>query len=92
MAVTLHGPAYSTYTRTIRLVLEEKGVDYELNEVDLLSGQNHAPDHLERHPWGKVPAFEHDGFRLFETFAIGRYVDEAFPGPGADDAVLRDRG
>src|SRR6185437_13607160 len=38
-----------------------------------------APEHLARHPWGKVPAFEHDGFSLYETQAIMRYVDEAFP-------------
>ncbi len=81
MPVILHGPAYSTYTRTVRMALEEKGVPYELNEVDVMRGAGAAPDHLARHPWGKVPAFEHDGFRLFETFATARYVDEAFPGP-----------
>jgi glutathione S-transferase len=91
MAVVLHGPAYSTYTRTVRLVLEEKGVPYELAEVDILSGQNHAPDHLERHPWGKVPVLEHDGFHLFETFAIARYLDEAFAGPALQPAEARAR-
>ena len=33
--------------------------------------------HLARHPFGKVPAFEHDEFALYETQAIMRYVDEA---------------
>ncbi len=91
MAVILHGPGYSTYTRTVRLALEEKGVAHELNEVDILAGQGHAPEHLERHPWGKVPAFEHDGFQLFETFAITRYVDEAFPGPALQPAEPKAR-
>ena len=39
-----------------------------------------------------MPAFEHDGFRLFETAAITRYVDEAFAGPAlqpADVAAAR---
>jgi glutathione S-transferase len=81
MPVVLHGPVYSTYARTVRLALEEKGVPYELNEVHLLGGEGQKPEHLARHPWGKAPAFEHDGFALFETFAIARYVDEAFPGP-----------
>src|SRR4051794_24067433 len=80
-AVTLHGPAYSTYARTARLVLEEKGVPYELREVDLLAGATQQPAYLELQPFAKVPAFEHDGFRLYETAAIARYVDEAFPGP-----------
>jgi glutathione S-transferase len=81
MPVVLHGPAYSTYTRTARLVLEEKGVPYELRDVDILTGAGQSPEHRARHPWGKVPALEHDGFALFETFAISRYIDEAFPGP-----------
>ena len=76
----VYGPAYSTYARTVRLALEEKGVDYDLAEVDLLAGAARAPEHLARHPFGKVPAFEHDGFALYETDAIMRYVNEAFPG------------
>ena len=91
MAVVLHGPVYSTYARTARLALEEKGVPYELNEVDLLSGKGQAPEHLARHPFGKAPAFEHDGFSLFETFAITRYVDEAFPGPSLQPADPKTR-
>jgi glutathione S-transferase len=81
MPVVLHGPAYSTYTRTARLALEEKGVSYDLREVDTLAGQGQTPAHLARHPWGKVPVLEHDGFSLYETVAITRYVDEGFPGP-----------
>jgi glutathione S-transferase len=91
MPVTLHGPGYSTYARTARLALEEKGVAYELNEVDLFTGKGQAPEHLARQPWGKVPAFEHDGFALFETLAITRYVDEAFPGPALQPADVKAR-
>lgn len=81
MAIVLHGPAYSTYARTARLVLEEKGAPYELREVDILKGEAQLPAHLARQPFGKVPALDHDGFALFETFAIARYLDEALPGP-----------
>ena len=81
MTVVLYGPAYSTYARTARLALEEKDVAYELREVDTLNGAGQTPEHLARHPWGKVPVMEHDGFSLFETAAITRYVDQAFPGP-----------
>jgi glutathione S-transferase len=81
MAVHLYGPVYSTYTRAARLALAEKGVAYDLHSIDLLKGEGQAPPHRDRHPWGKAPAFEHDGFRLFETIAINRYIDEAFAGP-----------
>lgn len=77
---TLYGPGYSTYARAARLALEEKGVSYDLVEVDFMAGG--MPDeHLARHPFAKVPALEHDGLMLYETVAIERYVDEAFDGP-----------
>ena len=87
----IYGPAYSTYARTVRLALEEKGVDYDLVEVDLLAGAAKASEHLARHPFGKVPAFEHDGFELYETDAIIRYVNAAFPGPDLEPADVKGR-
>ena len=89
----IYGPAYSTYARTVRLALEEKGADYDLVEVDILSGANQTPEHLARHPFGKVPAFEHDGLELYETDAIIRYIDEAFQGVDLQpaDAAARAR-
>jgi glutathione S-transferase len=88
---TVYGPAYSTYARTARLALEEKGVDYDLVEVDILQGAGQTPEHLARHPFGKVPAFEHEGFTLYETDAITRYVNEAFPGPDLEPSDVRER-
>ena len=76
----LYGPGYSTYTRAARLAMEEKGVDYDLVEVDFIGG-GMPEEHLARQPFGKVPAFEHDGLMLYETPAIIQYVDEAFDGP-----------
>lgn len=87
----VYGPAYSTYARTVRLALEEKGADYDLVEVDILQGAGKSPEHLARHPFGKVPAFEHDGLALFETDAITRYVNEAFPGPDLEPGDPRSR-
>jgi len=77
----VYGARYSTYTRSVLLALEEKGVAYDLHEVDVFRGGGTDPAYLARQPFGRIPAFEHDGFRLYETAAILRYVDEAFPGP-----------
>lgn len=77
----LYGPNYSTYTRSARLAMEEKGVDYDLVEVDFIGGGGMPDEQMARHPFGKVPAFEHDGLMLYETPSILRYVDEAFEGP-----------
>ena len=77
----IYGPAISTYVRTVRLVCEEKGAAYQLVEIDIIQGANKSPEHLARHPFGRVPAFEHDGFALYETCAITRYLDAVLPGP-----------
>jgi glutathione S-transferase len=81
MAIIIYGPAMSTYVRTVRLALEEKGADYRLEEVNFMAGAHKQPAHLARHPFGMVPAFEHDGFALYETAAITRYIDRVLPGP-----------
>lgn len=86
---TLYGPGYSTYTRTARLALEEKGVRYKHVEVDFLKGM--PAEQRARQPFSKVPAFEHDGFQLYETCAIARYVDEAFDGPDLQPDEPRQR-
>lgn len=91
MAVTLYGAAYSVYTRSVRLALIEKGVDYRFDEVHVFGPGGAPAGHLTRQPFGKVPAFEHDGFALFETPAILRYVDEAFPGPALQPRDAKSR-
>src|SRR5690242_15556747 len=77
----VYGAAYSVYVRIVRLALEEKGIPYRLTEVDIFAEGGPPADYSARHPFGRIPAFEHDVFRLYETGAIARYVDEAFPGP-----------
>ena len=61
-APIIHGPAFSTYVRTARLALEEKPAAYELVDVPLMQGAHKQEPFLKRNPFGKVPAFEHDGF------------------------------
>lgn len=79
--ITLYGPHWSAYTRTARLTLIEKGVDHILHEVDFSGDQGMPAEHMARHPFAKVPALRHGDFWLYETAAICRYVDAAFPGP-----------
>ena len=44
-------------------------------------GEHKQPEYLAKHPFGRIPAFEHDGFTIYETQAILRYLDEVFPTP-----------
>lgn len=79
-APILYGASYSVYTRIARLALEEKGVPYRLVETDIFAAGGPTPGYLQRHPFARIPALDHGGFALYETAAITRYVDEAFPG------------
>jgi len=87
----LYGADYSVYVRIARMALEEKGVDHELVPLDIFAADGIPAWYLEHHPFGRIPAFEHDGFRLFETNAIARYIDEAFDGPALQPADARGR-
>ncbi len=73
--VTLYGPPQSTYLRTARIALEEKGVAYDLGPIEF--GQ---PSHLALHPFAKIPAFKHGDVHLYETIAITTYINDVFKG------------
>jgi glutathione S-transferase len=75
----VHGIPGSPYVRAALLALEEKGAEYELAAMQF--GTLKQEPHLSRHPFGRIPAFEHDGWMLYETQAIMRYVDAVVPGP-----------
>jgi glutathione S-transferase len=77
----VYGAPYSVYVRTVRLALEEKGVPYRLVPVDVFTPDGPPKEYLIRQPFGRIPAFEHGDFQIYEAAAITRYVDEAFPGP-----------
>ena len=79
--VRLYGARYSVYTRIARLALEEKGVGYRFEEVDIFADDGPPAGYSQRHPFARIPAFTHGDLDLYETGAICRYIDEAFPGP-----------
>jgi glutathione S-transferase len=88
---TVYGIPGSPFLRSVEVTLKEKGVDYHLHVM--APGEHKTLEHLQRHPFGRVPAFEHDDLALYETQAIIRYVDERFPHPPLTpgDAVRRAR-
>lgn len=83
--------AESVYVRVARIVLEEKQVPYDLTPVDPFADAGLPVDYRRRHPFGRIPAFEHGDFKLYETTAITRYVDEVFSGPSLQPATTRSR-
>jgi glutathione S-transferase len=88
MPLVLHGYHYSVYNRIARLVLAEKAVGYERVEIDPFALPV-PQSYLDLHPFGRVPTLVHDGFTLYETGAITRYVDRAFGGPALQPTAPR---
>lgn len=77
----VYGHPASTCTRKVLCVLAEKGVSAEFVMVDIMKGAQKSEEHLARHPFGVVPAFEDDdGFVLYESRAIIRYLDGKLSG------------
>ena len=84
MTIVAYGIPGSPYLRQPLLACEEKGVPWRLE--GLAMGEHKLPGYLARQPFGRIPAIEHDGFRLYEAQAILRYVDRAFDGPSLTPA------
>jgi len=69
------GSARSTYTWAVRMLCEEKGIDYVLTETPL-----RAPQLFAVHPLGRMPVLRHRDLELFESKAIATWLDRSFPG------------
>lgn len=87
MSVLIYGPPQSPYVRTVRMVCAEKGVPYELKDVEFGS-----PDHTTLHPFARIPILKHRDFILCESSAITRYLDQVFEGPSLTPDDPRQRG
>jgi glutathione S-transferase len=75
----VHSIPGSPYGRAVFAALIEKGAAYRLAPV--APGGSKREPHISRHPFGRIPVLEHDGFELYETQAILRYLDRVLPVP-----------
>jgi glutathione S-transferase len=83
----VHSIPGSPFGRSALIALEEKGVPYRLAPVR--PGTHRAPEHIARHPFGRIPVLEHGDFKLYETQAIVRYIDRAQPLPALTPSDIR---
>jgi glutathione S-transferase len=81
MTMKVYGHPWSINTRKTLATLAEKGHQARLELVMIPKGEQKLPRHLALHPWGKVPVLDDDGFILYETRAINRYLDARLEGP-----------
>jgi maleylacetoacetate isomerase len=77
----LYGYWRSSATYRTRIALNLKGISYKTVGVHLLKDEQTQPAHLARHPSGRVPILEIDGFRIGQSMAMITYLDETRPDP-----------
>lgn len=82
MAIKVHGVAGSTCTKRVLTTLLEKNVSYELVPIDFATAENKQPAYLARQPFGKVPVLEDDGYFVYESRAICKYIAKKYAGQG----------
>jgi glutathione S-transferase len=80
----VHSIPGSPFGRSVLAALEEKGAPYRFAPV--APGTMRSPEYLARHPFGRVPVLQHDGFVIYETQAILRYLDRVLPTPALTPA------
>ena len=82
MVLKLYGNPHSTCTQRVLTVLHELSIPHELVVIDFAKGEHKAPAFLAVQPFGQVPYIDDDGFKLFESRAIARYLALKYGGVG----------
>ena len=77
----IYGSDLSSPSNKVRFVANALGLQYEYRKVNLRNGENRNPEFLKLNPTGKIPVINEDGFVLFESNAIVKYLCEKNQSP-----------
>lgn len=83
MVLKIYGFPLSSCVRRVAVIAKEMNVPYEVILVDVAKREHKSPAFLEKHPFGQVPYINDDGFELYESRAIARYLATKYAGQGA---------
>lgn len=71
--INLYGVAISPPVNKVRFTFNLLGLDYKLEEINLMAGEHQSNEYKQNHPACKVPAVKDGDLRLFESNAIIKY-------------------
>src|SRR3990167_5708569 len=77
--MTLYSGAMDIQSHRVRIVLAEKGVPYEVVNVESRGGR--PEDLFELNPYGSIPTLVDRELVLYDPNIITEYLDERFPHP-----------
>ncbi|KIM70471.1 hypothetical protein SCLCIDRAFT_12439 [Scleroderma citrinum Foug A] len=90
MVLKLHGHAVAPLVRLVAEVCREKDIPYELIDVAVYKGEHKTPAFKEFQPFGQVPYIDDDGFILYESRAICRYLVKKYEAQGTQGLIPKD--
>jgi glutathione S-transferase len=82
MTMTLYEMQISPHARKVRLLASELGLKLDTVQVDPRTGETRSREFLARNPNGRVPTLDDDGFILYESPAIMKYLASKKPERG----------
>jgi glutathione S-transferase len=93
MALALYHNDMSSCAQKVRLMLAEKGLDWESRHLDLRAGEHQQDWYVKLNPRAVVPTLIDGDIVVPESNVINEYLDERFPDPPLkpDDAFGRAR-
>lgn len=77
----IYGSDLSSPANKVRFVANALNLPYEYVRVNLRAGEHMKPEYKQVHPANKIPAIDDDGFVLFESNAIIRYLADKCASP-----------
>ena len=89
--IELYHHGSSVCAAKVRLVLAEKGREWQGHYIDILKGDQFSPEYIKLNPKAVVPTLVHDGAPILEFTVICEYLDEVFPDPPLKPNNARDR-
>ena len=72
--LTIYGFDFSSPANKVRFAANAMGLQYEYKRVNLLAGEQKTPEFLKLNPIGRVPAIDDNGFKVFESAVIIKYL------------------
>ncbi|KAJ6562184.1 glutathione S-transferase [Mycena capillaripes] len=76
------GPHAAGGSGVVAMVLAEKQIPFEHVLVDMANKEHKTPEFLAKHPFGQIPVIDDEGFILYESRAISRYLAEKYADQG----------
>jgi len=75
------------FGQKVRIILAEKGLSYELVQIDLTQGDQRRPEFRRLNPFGRVPVLVDEDTTVYDSTVIAEYLEDEYPEPPLLPAV-----